>query len=201
MPTQASKNTVYHPKTRAGWRRWLTAHHANSPGVWLILVKKGADRPGITYPEAIEEALCFGWIDSKLNPLDAQRYQLYFTPRKAGGVWSQLNKQRIRKLVKAGQMTPAGLAKIDAAKKDGSWNTLTVIDRLDIPADLRQQLGTNAAAQGNFDAFSPSSKKIILFWIASAKREATRQKRIEETVRLAAQNLKAAHPRQSGEKP
>jgi uncharacterized protein YdeI (YjbR/CyaY-like superfamily) len=144
----------------------------------------------------VEEALCFGWIDGRLNTLDEQRYKLYLSPRKAGSVWSRFNKQRIRKLIKEGRMTSAGLAKIEAARKDGSWKTLDSIDRLEMPEDLATQLAANAAAQRNFEAFSASSKKIILFWIASAKRETTRQKRIEETVRLAAQNLKAAHDRQ-----
>lgn len=178
------------------WRQWLTANHATSKGIWLILVKKEADLHGITYADAVEEALCFGWIDSKSSTLDEQRYQLHMSPRKAGSVWSKLNKQRIRKLVKEGRMTQAGLAKIKAAKKDGSWNTLNAIDRLEIPAELLERLSANEEARRNFEGFSTSSKKIILFWIASAKRDATRQKRIEETVRLAAQNIKAAHYRQ-----
>jgi uncharacterized protein YdeI (YjbR/CyaY-like superfamily) len=148
------------------------------------------------YSEAVEEALCFGWIDSRPGTLDTERYRLYVAPRKPGSVWSKLNKQRIRKLVKEGRMTSAGLVKIEAARKDGSWNTLDEIDRLVMPADLLEQLSANEDAKRNFEGFSTSSKKIILFWIASAKREETRQKRIEETVRLAAQNIKAAHYRQ-----
>lgn len=186
----------YYPKTRAEWRTWLSTNHAGSQGIWLILIKKEATLPGITYTEAVEEALCFGWIDSRLNPLDEQRYKLHLSPRKAGSVWSKLNKQRIRKLIKAGLMTSAGLAKIEAARKDGSWNALRPIDRMEMPADLATQLAANAAAQSNFEAFSASSKKIILFWIASAKHATTRQRRIEATVRLAAQNLKAAHDHQ-----
>lgn len=201
MPAKASAIAVYHPRSRAEWRRWLAAHDAATKGIWLIVVKKGANLPGVTYPEAVEEALCFGWIDGRLNPVDRQCYKLYMSPRKAGGVWSAVNKQRIRKLVKEGRMMPAGQAKIDAAKHDGSWNALNAIERLELPADLRQQLGANTTARRNFTAFSMSSKKMILFWIASAKREATRRKRIEETVRLAAQNLKAAQPRQANDKP
>jgi uncharacterized protein YdeI (YjbR/CyaY-like superfamily) len=193
MPARALPIPSYHPKTRAEWRKWLTANHAISKGIWLILVKKNAGLAGITYLDAVEEALCFGWIDSKLNTLDTQRYKLCLSPRKPGSVWSKLNKQRIRKLVKEGRMTPAGLAKIEAAKKDRSWNKLDAIDRLAIPADLLEQLSANAEAKRNFEDFSNSSKKIILFWIASARRDETRQKRIEETVRLAAQNIKAAH--------
>lgn len=151
---------------------------------------------GIMYSDAVEEALCYGWIDSSPAKLDEQRFKLYFSPRKPKSVWSKINKQRIRKLVKDGVMTPAGLAKIEKAKRDGTWNQLDAIDQLVMPEDFLKQLSANPEAKHNFEGFSTSSKKIILFWIASAKREQTRQKRIEETVRLAAQNIKAAHYRQ-----
>ena len=187
---------LYHPKTRVEWREWLAINHDRSKGVRLVLIKKGADIPGIMYSDAVEEALCFGWIDSTPGKLDEQRYTLYMSPRKPKSVWSKINKQRIQKLVKEGRMTEAGLAKIESAKKDGSWNRLDAIDDLAMPTDFIEQLSANAEAKRNFEAFSASSKKIILFWIASAKRQETRQKRIEETVRLAAQNIKAAHYRQ-----
>ena len=193
MPDKTSPTLSYHPKTRAEWRKWLAANHAISKGIWLILLKKGAEVAGIAYSDAVEEALCFGWIDGRAATLDTQKYKLYMSPRKPGSVWSKLNKQRIRRLVKEGHMTSVGLAKIEAAKKDGSWNKLDEIDRLLMPADLLDQLSANAEAKRNFAAFSTSSKKMIMFWIASAKRDETRQKRIEETVRLAAQNIKAAH--------
>ena len=187
---------LYHPKTRVEWREWLAINHDRSKGVRLVLIKKGADIPGIMYSDAVEEALCFGWIDSTPGKLDEQRYTLYMSPRKPKSGWSKINKQRIQKLVKEGRMTEAGLTKIEAAKNDGSWNRLDAIDGLEMPADLLEQLSANAEAKHNFEAFSTSSKKIILFWIASAKREETRQKRMEETVRLAAQNIKVAHYRQ-----
>jgi uncharacterized protein YdeI (YjbR/CyaY-like superfamily) len=196
MPFKDKSIPSYHPKTRAEWRKWLAANHDRSKGVRLVLIKKKANIPGIMYSDAVEEALCFGWIDSTAGKIDEQRFTLYLSPRKPKSVWSRINKQRIQKLIKEGSMTAAGLAKIEAAKKDGSWNQLDMIDELVMPADLLEQLSTNADAKRNFEAFSTSSKKIILFWIASAKREETRQKRIEETVRLAAQNIKAAHYRQ-----
>jgi uncharacterized protein YdeI (YjbR/CyaY-like superfamily) len=196
MPPKDQSIPLYHPKTRTEWRNWLALNHDRSKGVRLVLIKKGADIPGIMYSEAVEEALCFGWIDSTPGKVDEQRYTLYISPRKPKSVWSKINKQRIQKLVKEGRMTEAGLAKIEAAKKDGSWNRLAAIDKLVMPADLLEQLSANAEAKRNFEAFSTSSKKIILFWITSAKREETRQKRIAETVRLAAQNIKAAHYRQ-----
>ena len=196
MPPKDQLTPLYHPKTRAEWRKWLATNHDRSKGIRLVLIKKPANIPGILYSEAVEEALCFGWIDSTAGRLDDQQYTLYMSPRKPKSVWSKINKQRIQKLVKAGLMTTAGLAKIEAAKKDGSWNQLDAIDGLLMPADLLEHLSANVEAKHNFEAFSTSSKKIILFWIASAKREETRQKRIEETVRLAAQNIKAAHYRQ-----
>jgi uncharacterized protein YdeI (YjbR/CyaY-like superfamily) len=183
-------------ETRAAWRKWLGLHHAASRGVWLILMKKAARIPGVTYEEAVEEALCFGWIDSRSKTLDAERYKLRLSPRKPGSGWSQTNKQRIRKLVRAGRMTPAGMAKVGAAKKDGSWTRLDETDFLQMPRDLLVALTENGEARRNFQAFSASSKKIILFWIVSAKRPQTRQKRIAETARLAAKNVKAAHPGQ-----
>ena len=120
MSSKSSSIPSYQPKTRAEWRKWLAAKHATSQGIWLIIIKKNADMAGITYSEAVEEALCFGWIDGTANSLDEQSYKLYMSPRKPGSVWSRLNKQRIRKLIKEGSMTPVGLAKIEAAKKDGS---------------------------------------------------------------------------------
>lgn len=196
MSTKTSSIPSYQPKTRAQWRKWLAINHASSKGIQLVITRKNAEVAGITYSEAVEEALCFGWIDGVTNSVDEQHYQLYMSPRKPGSVWSKLNKQRIQKLIKDGSMTPIGLAKIEAAKKDGSWNALDAIDKLVIPEDLLEQFSPNPEAKRNFEAFSNSSKKIILFWIASAKREETRRKRVEETVRLAAQNIKAAHGRQ-----
>ena len=196
MSPKAASIPSYQPETRAEWRKWLDTNHASSKGIWLVVIKKKADVAGITYEDAVEEALCFGWIDGGANAVDMQRYKLYMSPRKPGSIWSRLNKQRIDKLIKESRMTPAGLAKIEAARKDGSWKAFDAVDRLVPPADLLEQLSANAEAKRNFEAFSASSKKIILFWIAGAKREETRRRRIEETVRLAAQNIKAAHGRQ-----
>ncbi|MGZ4133281.1 MAG: YdeI/OmpD-associated family protein [Actinomycetota bacterium] len=182
-------------KDRAAWRRWLQRHHASSRGVWLLVRKKGGDRPGVTYVEAVEEALCFGWIDSRANPLDEHRYRLTMTPRKPGSVWAATNKERVARLTAEGRMAPAGLAAIEAATADGSWDALTAVDALEVPPDLADALAANPAAARHFEAFPPSSKKMILFWIASAKRPETRAKRVEETVRLAERNVRANHPR------
>ncbi|HEY9711504.1 MAG TPA: YdeI/OmpD-associated family protein, partial [Oculatellaceae cyanobacterium] len=142
----------------------------------------------IQYSEAVKEALCFGWIDSKVKSLDEERYMQTFTPRKPKSVWSKLNKQYIKELIEQGLMTEAGLVKIEAAKQDGSWNTLDAIEELIIPEDLKQALEANETANRYFEAFSKSSKKNILFWIESAKRPETRLKRIEQTISSVAQN-------------
>jgi len=194
MPADPQEKPTLQPKTRAGWRRWLSANHASSAGITLVIAKKGSGIAGISYEEAVEEALSFGWIDSRTNSLDETRFRLQMTPRKPGSVWSNPNKRRVEKLIEDGRMAPAGLAKIEAAKRDGSWTRLEAIDRLEIPPDLRRAFSANPQARRNFEAFNDSSKKVILYWITNAKRAETRKKRIEETVRLAAENIKAAHP-------
>lgn len=196
MPGEGGEPKSFHPRNRTEWRRWLRANHDSARRVWLILTKKDSAIAGISYEEAVEEALCFGWIDSRTNALDADRYMLQMTPRKPGSVWSKPNKLRVKRLIADGRMTGVGLAKIKAAKKDGSWMRLDKIDRLEIPKDLHQALSSNLEAKRNFEAFSDSAKKIILFWITAAKTAETRSKRVDETVRLAAANLKAAHPRE-----
>jgi uncharacterized protein YdeI (YjbR/CyaY-like superfamily) len=188
--TQLPPNSI-HPLTRAEWRAWLEKNHQQPEGVWLISFKKATGLQQFGYDEAVEEALCFGWVDSKPNKLDAERSMLWFAPRKAKSGWSKPNKQRVEKLIHAGLMMPAGLAKIKAAKQDGSWTTLDAIEALEIPEDLGVALADNATAQQHFAAFPRSVKRGILEWIISAKKPETRAKRIAETVTLAAQNLRA----------
>ncbi|MDQ3250461.1 MAG: YdeI/OmpD-associated family protein, partial [Chloroflexota bacterium] len=180
-----------HPKTRAEWRTWLEQHHTQTEGVWLISYKKATGKPRFDYDDAVEEALCFGWIDSKANKLDDERSMLWFTARKARTGWSKPNKARIEKMIGAGQMAPAGLAKIDAAKADGSWTALDAIEALEVPPDLEVALTANSTAKSYFDAFPRSVKRGILEWIINAKKAETRAKRIEETVQLAAENKRA----------
>lgn len=180
-----------HPLTRVEWREWLTQNHIRSEGIWLISYKKATGKPRFDYDVAVEEALCFGWIDSKPNKLDHERSMLWFAPRKVGTGWSRPNKLRVEKMMAAGQMTAAGLAKVELAKQDGSWTSLDRIEDLEIPPDLGQALENNPLAQQYFEAFPRSVKRGILEWIFNAKRTETRAKRIEETVALAAQNLRA----------
>lgn len=180
-----------HPLTRAEWRAWLEANHASSPGVWLISYKKASGKARFEYEEAVEEALCFGWVDSKPSKLDEERAMLWFAPRKVGSGWSKPNKERVEKLSALKLMAPAGLAKVDAAKQDGSWNALDAVEALEIPADLAAALANYPTASEHFTAFPRSVKRGILEWISNAKTVATRAKRVEDTAHLAADNLRA----------
>jgi len=175
-------------RNRKEWRQWLQENHQTSPGIWLVYYKKNSKKTGISYDEAVEEALSFGWIDSRVNALDEERYMQIFTPRKPGSIWSKLNKQRVEKIIKEGIITPAGLEKIEVAKKDGSYYFLDDIDNLVIPLDLKDALDSNKAAKKNFEVFTDSVKKQILYWIKTAKRDTTRKNRIKKVVSLAAEN-------------
>jgi len=185
-----------HPKSRAEWRKWLEKNHTRNEGVWLIRYKKATGKPRVDYDESVEEALCFGWIDSKGNKLDDKRSMLWFAPRKASTGWSKLNKERVARLIKAKRLAPAGLAKINAAKKDRSWNALDAVEALEIPSDLEEAFSKSETARGYFEAFPRSAKRAILEWISSAKKSETRAKRIEETVTKAEQNIRANQWRQ-----
>lgn len=185
-----------HPLTREEWRAWLEKNHTRREGVWLVSYKKATGKPRFAYEEAVEEALCFGWVDSKGNKLDSERSMLWFAPRKPGTGWSRPNKQRVERLIETGQMAPAGLAKVEAAKKDGTWNLFDGVESLEIPPDLQKELDAHPAAGQYFEAFPRSIKRGILEWILQAKKPETRARRIEETARLAAQNIRANQWRQ-----
>jgi uncharacterized protein YdeI (YjbR/CyaY-like superfamily) len=187
---KAPENSV-HPLTRTEWRAWLEQNHTRKEGVWLVTYKKATGKPRVEYGESVEEALCFGWVDSKGNKLDEERSLLWFAPRKNGSNWSASNKERVERLIAAGLMAPAGLARIEAAKADGSWNALDAVEALEIPPDLQAVLGSYSAARQNFEAFPRSVKRAILEWISNAKRPETRAKRIEETARLAQEDIRA----------
>ena len=192
MPAPEYKTT--HPKNRKQWRQWLEKNHSSSPGIWWIYYKKETGKRNLSYAEAVEEALCFGWIDSLPRKLDEERSMLKFTPRKAKSVWSQLNKTRIKKLVKEKLMMPAGFAAIELAKKNKSWDTLTASDNAaannQLPEDLEKLFSANKKAKDNFQNFSFSIRKQFLSWIDSAKRPETRGARLNQTVLMAAANKK-----------
>jgi uncharacterized protein YdeI (YjbR/CyaY-like superfamily) len=169
---------------RAELRAWLERNHASSPGVNLAIGKKGGQATALTYDDAVEEALCFGWIDSTARRLDDDRYTVLYTPRKRGGTWARTNKARVERLTAEGLMAPAGIAVIEAAKADGSWTALEDAENLVMPDDLAQAL-EQADARERFDALSASARQMALYWISTAKREATRSARVSETVSAA----------------
>ena len=181
--------------SRAQLRAWLAAHADQTESVWIIRYKKAAGDRYVPYDDLVEEALCFGWVDSRPRALDAHRSMNLLSPRKPGSAWSKVNKARVQKLIKGGLMQQQGLEKIEEAKKDGSWTFLDDVDAGVVPDDLIDALKCYANAFANFDAFPPSSKKIILEWIKNAKRPETRQKRINETAEKADNNVRANHYR------
>ena len=180
---------------RASWRAWLEEHHARVAGVWLVSFKKATGKPRVEYEHAVEEALCFGWIDSLERTLDEKRAMQLFTPRKPRSPWSMSNKIRVERLVAAGLMRPAGLAKIEQARHDGSWDAYAVAESLELPPDLRAAFESGPpGARSSWDAFSPSSRRAILWWVHSAKRPETRAQRIAQVVSEAARGRRANFP-------
>jgi uncharacterized protein YdeI (YjbR/CyaY-like superfamily) len=182
MPSAVDAYPEFLATSRAEWRKWLARNHESAPGVWVVTYKKGSGKPHLPYAEIAEEALCFGWIDSKGNTVDAERSKLLLTPRKAGSGWSRVNKERIERLVANGLMTPAGLAKIEAARADGSWTALDDIEAMVVPPDLDAALRADPAALAGWERFAPSVRKQLLGWVASAKRPETRVNRVAESV-------------------
>ena len=178
------------PATLADWRAWLADNHARPEGVWLITYRPAIGKTPFSYEQAVEEALCFGWIDGPANKLDDERTMLWFAPRRPGSGWARTNKARIERLIADGRMTPAGLAKIEAAQADGSWTLLDSVERLEVPDDLAAEFDKYPDARAHFDAFPPSARRMALAWIAMAKRPETRAKRVSETARLAQENVR-----------
>ncbi|MEM7504403.1 MAG: YdeI/OmpD-associated family protein [Pseudomonadota bacterium] len=179
-------------------RRWLADNHRAAAAFWLVSYKKHRAEEYIAYGDIVEELLCFGWIDSRTRRLDDDRTMLLVSPRKGGSTWSAANKTRLKRLRKAGLLTSLAEAQIAEAKKDRSWYFLDDIEKLVVPADLQRALDRNPRARDHFSAFGAAAKKVILLWIKTAKRAQTREQRVREAVRLAAMNVKAAHPEARG---
>lgn len=194
MEAQKDKLIVY-AKSRKEWRKWLEKNHDKEKVVWLAIYHKDADKESVYYADAVEEALCFGWIDSRADKNDENSFLLSFYPRKPKSNWSKPNRERAARMIKEGLMAPAGQAMIDLAKETGTWDAMKHIEDNIIPDDLQLLFDKNKTAYKNFMTFAPSSQRLILTWIHNAKRPETRQKRIEETVRLAEKNIKANHPK------
>ncbi len=177
-------------KTRDEWRKWLQKNHNKVNELWLVFYKKETGKPTIDYESAVEEALCYGWIDSIVKKIDKEKYVRKFTPRKNNSVWSEPNKKRVKKVIKEGRMTEFGMEKINAAKKSGAWNKIIEPPKVSsaAPKDFILALNKNKKAKGNFDKFSPSDKKRYYMWINIAKKNETREKRIKESLELLSKN-------------
>lgn len=183
------------PVSSTAWRRWLSANHGQTSGVWVVFRKKQADSGLLTYEQAVEDALCFGWIDSTPGKIDSSRFKVWFAPRNPKSEWSRINKARAGRLIRDGRMRPAGLAKIEEAKRNGAWSLLDAVEALEEPSDFAAALDANPAARRNYDGFPPGSRKIILGWIVRAVRPETRAKRIAEAVEKAARGIRANQAR------
>ncbi|MEL7532453.1 MAG: YdeI/OmpD-associated family protein, partial [Bacteroidota bacterium] len=182
---------TFYAASQAAWREWLVQNHEQESSVWLIIFKKDSARPSVTYKLAVEEALCFGWIDSKPNKRDAESYYQYFSQRKPKSNWSAVNKKMVEKLLSEERMAPAGLTMVQLAKASGTWTALDDVENLVIPPDMEALFTDYPAAKSNWEAFPRSVKRAILEWIYNAKRSATREKRIRETLAKAEQNIRA----------
>ena len=182
---------LVHPKSIAEWRSWLAAHHAETNGAWLAGWTRASGKPTLDYGQIVEEALCFGWIDSVVNKLEDGRMAQLLTPRRRGSGWSRSNKERIERLVADGRMTAAGIRVIEAAKADGSWTLLDASEALLEPPELSAALDANPKARRQWDAFSKSPRKALIFWVTSAKRPETRERRVRTIVEEAAQGRRA----------
>jgi len=180
-----------HADDRETWRAWLEANHATARGAWLVTWRARSGRRGLDYEAAIEEALCVGWVDSTGGRYDDDRGRLYFAPRKPRSVWAASNKARVERLIAEGRMAPAGLAAIERAKANGSWEILDSVERLEVPDDLSAALDAHPPAGACFAGFTPSARKMLLGWLVQARRPETRAARIEKIAVAAARNERA----------
>ena len=184
---------IVYARTRKTWRAWLQKNHQKEKSVWLIIHNKNSTTKCVNYEEAVEESLCFGWVDSIAKKRDDKSHIQYFSQRKAKSNWRKSNKERVARLIEQGLMHASGQAMIDLAKKSGTWAALENVQRSILPEDLKTLFLKNKIAEKYFQAFPPSSKRIILEWIQNAKKPETRKQRIKQTVLLAAKNLRANH--------
>jgi uncharacterized protein YdeI (YjbR/CyaY-like superfamily) len=188
-----NKIETFYPTSQREWRLWLQNNHIVKQSVWLICYKKGTKKPTIAWSEAVDEALCFGWIDSVRKTLDEEKFIQLFSKRKTKGTWSKVNKEKVKHLIDIGLMTKAGLASIERAKQNGSWTILDEVEELIIPKDLEAAFKTKQNSKDFYLSLSKSVRKAILQWLVLAKRPETRLKRITEIVELAEQKLKPKH--------
>ena len=187
---QKKETATFYPKSRKAWRQWLIKNHSSKQSVWLLCYKKETNKPTIGWSEAVDEALCFGWIDSTRRSVDKETFVQFFTKRKPKSAWSKINKAKVQRLIEEGLMTEAGHKSIATAKQNGCWTILDDVEELKIPKDLAAAFKNKKGAKGYFLSLSRSVQKNILQWLVLAKRPETRQKRITEITVLAAQGLK-----------
>ncbi len=176
------------PSNRQEWRQWLLENHQSKQSVWLIYYKKKTNIPSITWSEVVDEALCFGWIDSTAKPIDEEKYMQFITRRKPRSVWSKINKDKVKRLIEEDLMMPAGYASIDIAQKNGYWSILDEVEALIIPLDLERAFEAQPGSKEAFLSLSKSAKKALLYGLALAKQAATREKRVGEVVAKVAQS-------------
>jgi uncharacterized protein YdeI (YjbR/CyaY-like superfamily) len=182
---------VFHAETRSAWRAWLAANHDVERGVWLCSWRPVTGRPTCPYPEAVEEAICFGWIDSTVNTLDDERGLQLMTPRKPKSAWTRLNRQRAAAMEEAGLMTDAGRRAIDAAQGNGYWTIYDAVEDLIEPPELAAALDADTDARQNWNGFPPHARKMMLWWVVSAARSETRRQRIGQIVEQAGLGIRA----------
>ncbi len=181
---------TYCPKSRKDWRKWLEKNHRSKQSVWLVYFKLSTKVTSVSWSEAVDEALCFGWIDSTKKTIDQERYMQYFSRRKSNSTWSKINKEKVDILIQNNLMTKAGFDTIEIAKQNGTWFLMDDVEKLIIPEDLRIALNKNKSSMEFFQSQSKSIKKTMLHWVVTAKRIETRKKRIEEIARLAVKGIK-----------
>lgn len=186
---------IYYPKNQTAWRKWLEKNHLSKQAVWLVFYNKKSDLKSITWSDAVDVALCFGWIDSKKIKIDEETSHQFFSKRKPKSTWSKINKNKVEKLITQGLMTDAGFASIETAKQNGSWTFLDEVEELIIPVDLEAAFADKPNSKDFFLSLSKSVRKMILAWLKFAKTTETRQKRITEIIESAVQNVKPKHLR------
>jgi uncharacterized protein YdeI (YjbR/CyaY-like superfamily) len=187
MPSRALERAPeVEPADRAAWRAWLAANHATATGVWLVGWRRSVDRPGLAYEDAIQEALCFGWVDGQGAGIDELRSKLYFAPRRPRSVWAGSNKRRVELLLAAGLMAPAGMAAVERARANGMWTVLDGPERGEVPADLGAALDGRPGVRAGWETIAPSMRQMLLAAIALARRAETRERRVIAAVEAAA---------------
>lgn len=179
----------FRPRNRNEWRKWLKQNHKKKEAVWLIFYRKESPHYNLSWSESVDEALCFGWIDSVKKTIDQEKFKQYFSKRKPKSNWSKINKDKVKTLIDQGIMEEAGYKSIEIAKKNGSWTFLDQVEALVVPEDLKEALAKHKGSMEYFENLSKSTKKILLYWVASAKRTETRQKRIVEIAENASKEL------------